>query len=954
MLNARSPFVPWLVLSLGCAPAVQQGLPAPEKSLDASVDASPAVVLKVKTAIALPTGATLTPDVAPGSRIHELDPHLPAHPGFRAGYAVSEALSPDGKTLAVLTSGFNALTTPKGEPIPDAVGEYVFFFELQANGELKEAGAVTVPNTFIGLAFSPSGDRLYVSGGPDDILRELGRDPTTGKYLETAPPIALGHVKPRGLGGLGLDQSPYAAGVAVSASGAIVAIVNHENDSLQVIDAASRKVTREIDLRPGKGVAGGEFPLAVLVVDEDRAYVTSQRDRELVEVDLATGAVLRRVQVGGQPTRVITTKDARRLFVANANTDTVSIIDRESMVVREEVRVAGPLGSLALSHRGSSPNALRLSPDEKTLYVSLGGADAIAVVDVAADGSGMSQTSGLVPTGFYPNDVIVSPDGRSLFVAYGKSSTGPNPRGPRGDRAALVKPFDVIMGDGTQFTLQLTRGGVHEFPIPDRRLLGPLTRQALANHHLDAQPAVPPVFKALDGKIAHVIFVVGENRTYDQLLGDAKGADGDPSLTMWGESITPNLHALTKRFVMLDRFFDSGGVSGDGWQWTMAGRSTDVAEKAMPLEYANRGTHTYDWEGTNRNINVSLATLDERLAYNPKTPKQIDLLPGRADVGGVDGPAQGGRGYLWDVAVGAGKSIRNYGCFVEDYRYSLPAKDPARILPIKDPFKQKTRVAFPASVALHDVTDPYFRGFDMAFADVRRVDEWTREFDAYEKDGTLPALELVRLPHDHTGAFARAEDGVDTPDTQVADHDYALGRLVERVSRSKYWSDTIIIALEDDAQNGADHVDSHRSFVVFAGGHVKGGLVHERYTTPSVLRTIELLLGLQPMSQADAVAPPISEALGEEVSTEPFVALVPDVLRSTKLKLPPAAKADAAAVLPRGDAAFWAIATAGMDFDHADRLPARAFNRALACGLLAANGCSSTAPETVVAADDDD
>jgi hypothetical protein len=938
-------------LAIACAPAVQHQLPIPDKgAADASVDAAAAEPeLAIGASIPLSTGATLTPDIAPGSRLFELDPHLPAHPDFRAGFAVSEALSPDGKTLAVLTSGFNQLQTPKGDPLPEASSEYVFLFDVDGR-TLKPAGSVAVPNTFIGLAFSPDGGALYVSGGPDDVVHELRRG-VDGKLAEVALPIALGH---RGKG-LGLEQGPYAAGIAVSPSGSLLAVANHENDSLQILDGNARVSLREVALRPFGGVAGGEFPMGAAFVGEDRVYVTCQRDRELVEVDPIAGKVLRRLRVGGQPTRVIATRDGKRLLVANANSDTVSVIDREPFVVKEEVRVSGPPGSLALSFRGANPNALRLSADEKTLYVSLGGADAIAIVRLADDTAAVSQTIGLVPTGYYPNDVVVSPDGSSLFVAYGKSATGPNPRGPRADRVANQKPYDLVMGDGTQFALQLIKGGVHAFPIPAARTLAALTHQALANHRLDVAPEVPPVFKALAGQVSHVIFVVGENRTYDQVLGDVKAGDGDPSLAMWGKELTPNLHALTERFVLLDRFFDSGGVSGDGWQWTMAGRSTDVAEKGVPVEYANRGQHSYDWEGTNRNVNVSLATLDQRLAFNPKTPKDMDLLPGQADVGGVDSPAQGGRGYLWDVALAAGRSVRNYGCFSEDFRYSLPATDKARVPPLKDPHSSKTRVAFPTSPALLGVTDPYFRGFDMRFADHWRVNEWAREFDAYEKNGDLPALELVRLPHDHTGSFAKADDGVDTPDTQVADHDYALGRLVERVSRSRYWESTIVIVLEDDAQNGADHVDSHRSFVAFAGGHVRGGLVHARFATPSVLRTIELLLGLQPMSQADAVAPPIAEALTPQVNTTPFTAIVPDVLRSTKLPLPPLPPGKTATTLPRGDAASWALATAGMDFDHADRLPARSFNRALACGLLATTrGCSSTEPAQVAEADGDD
>lgn len=931
-----------------CAPAAQNNVVPPQAGpSDAGADvaaASPS--LTMSAAIALPTGAMLTADAAPGSRLLELDPRLQGHPDFRAGFAVATALSPDGATLAVLTSGYNQLENDKLEPLPGARDEHVFLYAVTPGG-LREAQVVAVPNTFVGLAFSPAGDRLYVSGGSDDVVRELAKD-ASGAWSEVAPAVALGHLLPDGKGGLGLGEGPYAAGIGVSQGGARVVVANHENDSVSIVDAASRKVLGEVSLRPGGGRAGGEFPMGVVVVGEDRAYVTAQRDREVVEVDLNGAKVLRRFRVGGLPTRVIASKDGAWLYVANANSDSVSVIDRVAGTTREEINVAGPLGALPLSYRGASPNALRLSPDEKTLYVSLGGSNAIAIVALAGPGRGVSEVTGLVPTGFYPNDVSVSADGRALMVAYGKSSTGPNTKGPRHSRDKdMVAPFDTF-GDGTGFALQLVRGGVHTFPVPDARVLPLLTAQALENNHASKPPSVPKIFEALSGKVKHVVLVIGENRTYDQMLGDVPAGDGDKSLTLWGADYTPNLHALVSRYALFDRFFDAGGVSGDGWQWTMAGRTTDAAEKEVPIEYAVRGKHTYDWEGTTRAVNVSLATLTERLAFNPKTPKDPDLLPGQADFGGIDGPAQGGHGYLWDAALAAGKTLRNYGCFVDDYRYSLPEKDGARIAPNAHPFATKTRVAFPTSPALHDVTDPYFYGFDMKVADYWRVQEWLRERVEQEKSGAVPALELVRLPHDHTGNFKDAKDGVDTPDAQVADHDYALGLLVERLSQSKEWESTVIVALEDDAQNGADHVDAHRSFVAFAGGHVKkGAVVHTRYSTPSVLRTIELLLGLSPMAIGDAVAPPIEEAFTEDVDKEPFAAIVPSVLRATKLPLPKETGDKKAAMLPRGDAAYWALATLGMDFDHADRLPAGAYNRALICGLTRAEGCASTMVEEV-------
>jgi hypothetical protein len=450
------------------------------------------------------------------------------------------------------------------------------------------------------------------------------------------------------------------------------------------------------------------------------------------------------------------------------------------------------------------------------------------------------------------------------------------------------------------------------------------------NRGIASSPATAPIFDSLRGKVKHVIYVIGENRTYDQIFGDLPQTDADPRLLHWGRAITPNHHAMAVRSVIFDAYFAAGGVSGDGWQWTVGGRATDVAEKHVPLEYAERGQLTYDWEGLSRRINVGLATSEERRAWNPKSPADPDILPGARDYAAPE------NGFLWDAAIAAGISLRNYGCFIDDVRYSLPKSDPVRIPTLREPFATKTRVAFPDAPALMDKTDPYFRGYDLKVADFWRVKEWMREMDLFEKKGDMPALELVRLGRDHIGAFDRADDGVDTPDTQIADQDYALGLLVERVARSPFWESTVIVVLEDDAQNGADHVSAQRSFVLFAGGHVRAGgtVVHTRYSTPSALRTIELLLGMGPLAITDAFAPPISEAFSMDVSPHDFVATVPPVLRSTKLPLPPGDVTQ-----PRGSAAEWARAMEGMHFDHEDDLPTEAFNAALYCGLIEQTSC---------------
>ncbi len=932
-----------LVAVIACAPAPPSVQPVPGASASTSSRADAAAfapALGDLSAQHLPTGADITPLAAPGSVVLELDPHFPDHPELRVGYATSVALSPDGQTLAVLTSGYNRYWADDGAPIRGALDEHVFLFDVRDPERVTQLRVFGLSNAFWGLVFAPDGSKLFASGGADDAIYEIDRA-GEGAWGDPAPITKLGHAS-----GLGRKQGPIAAGIALTGDASSMVVANHDNDSLSIVELARRASTGDVDLRPGGGKPGGEYPAAVIVVG-DRAYVTSQRDREVVEVDLIARRVTRRVTVGGQPTKMVASRDGARLYVANANTDDVSVIDRAGLSVTATIPVGGPPRSLAASLRGASPNALALSPDGRTLYVTLGGANAVAVV--ALDDHGGGAFAGAIPTGFYPNDVAVSRDGSRLFVAYGKSAAGPNPKGPWSDGVRVrTKPY--MESGGNQFVLQRMRGGLHVLPVPPAATLDLLTRQALKNEHLDAPPAAPPIFERLRGKIRHVVYVVAENRTFDQLLADVPGLDGDRSLLLWPEAITPNQHALTRTFTGYDRFFDSGGVSGDGWQWSTAARSTDVAEKEIPLMYAERGRHSYDWEGKNRGVNVSLPTVAERQRADPRVPDDPDLLPGQADVAAPDRPREGGTGYLWDAAKAAGLRLRNFGFFVDDARYGLPAKDKAAIPPTREPYKTKSVVAYPAALGLANETDPYFRGFDMGFPDYWRTRELLRELDGFVKAKSLPDLLLVRLGGDHLGAFSRAVDGVDTPDTQIADHDYALGMLVEALSKTPFWEDTIVIALEDDAQNGADHVDAHRSVLYFAGGHAaRGAMVHTTYTTPSVLRTIEVLFGLPPLCRTDAAAPPIVEAFSESTDLTPFVAQIPAVLRATKLPLPAPPKtaegrADgvvavgaSTAASPRGTAASWAKATAGMRFDHEDELPPE-FNRVLYCNLAPSVG----------------
>lgn len=913
--------LPFLLTILACgAPALPMapplGGPIPAEP---SVAATPKPPVLVRSrGVQLATGDVLTVDAAPGSVILPLEPD--DLPGVRDGFAVSIAQDGVGR-IAVLTSGYNRGNAGKRP-------EHVYLYDV-AHGGPEKRQVLSIPNAFWGLAFGPGGS-LTVSAGSDDAVTRF----VPGEAgFEKGPVTKLGHKV-----GMGIGQGPYAAGLAVTTAGAVV-VANHENDSVSIV--AQDAVVAELDLRPAGAKPGGDFPAGVIAIG-DRAYVTAQRAGELVEVDVTGRKVARRVSVGAQPTKLVATRDGSTIFVANAGGDSVSVVDRATLTVTETLDVFPQTPAVPPGARhGGNPNAVALSADEKLLFVSEGGLNAVAIVERGTKDA-PSRVLGFVPTGFYPNDVTAFGDW--LYVAYGKSTTGPNIGGPRASKPPAFGPAGA-----DAFSLSMLHGGLHAFPRPSGGVLDALTRQVLENAHLASPAPVPPVFEALRGKVRHVVFVVGENRTFDQVLGDVTNADGDPNLVHWGEPISPNQHALAREFVTLDRFFASGGVSGDGWQWTVAGRSTDPTEKEVPIAYANRGEHAYDWEGANRGINVGLPTVAGRQAWNPKTPADPRLLPGVSDVAA---PHQA-TPFLWDVALAAGLDVRNYGFFAEDYRYGLKDKDPARVPVVRDPWRTKMRVGFPTAPGLIDRTDPYFRGFDMRFPDAWRIEEWVREFDAQVKQGTFPALTLVRLPHDHFGSFKSAAAGVDTPDSQMADHDWAVGTLVERIAKSPFWDDTVIVVVEDDAQDGADHVDSHRSLLYFAGGHVaRGAVVHTSYATPSVLRTIELLLGLPPLGRNDAVAPAIAEAFVDAPSPGTFRAIVPAVLRTTKLDLPAPAPGETPA-RARGDADSWDARTAGMDFSHEDRVPSAEFNEALYCALVAPVGCKTMGP-AIAQADDDD
>jgi YVTN family beta-propeller protein len=904
----------------------------------------------------LPTGVRITPTATPGAVFEALNADLATRPAFLADHAASTAMSPDAKTLLVLTTGYNRNNASgSGAPIPAESNEYVFVFDATRSPPRKTQ-VLQVPNTFFGIAWNPSGREFYVTGGVDDAVHVYALQGGTWAEKTPGSPIALGHGA-----GNGLQLKPAAAGVAVNGAGTKLVVANYENDSVSIVDLATGKAS-DVDLRPGKvdssraGTPGGEYPFWVAIRGDD-AYVSSQRDGEVVVVDLAIARVTARIPVGHQPGKMLLDRAGRNLFVVNASDDTVSVIDTGHRQVVDEIPVAAPRGLLGNRSglKGANPNGLALSPDERTLYVTNGGTNSVAVVRLAlvremrergkddpegdeTEEGAFSRVVGLIPTGWYPSDLALSGEGDRLFVINGKSNAGQNPGGCRDTLSTRSVDLGPCNGRN-QYVWQLEKAGLLTLPLPGPEL-SRLTLQVAANNRFQAalRGETRELMEHLRRHVKHVVYVIKENRTYDQVLGDLRGGDADPALNLFGERIAPNHHALARRFVNFDRFFDSGETSGVGWNWSTAARTTDAVEKTQPPNYAGRGL-AYDWEGTNRNINVGLATVAERQAANPFSPTDPDLLPGTTD---VSAPVMedGSTAYLWNAALHRGLTVRNYGCFGDLARYSIPSGTQGYVPLDHDPRATGNVQFFPAKPELQAISDPYFRGYDQKYPDYWRFKEWEREFDAYAAEGDLPALQLVRFPHDHFGSFGSAIDGVNTPELQMADNDYAVGLLVEKISKSRFKNDTLVFVVEDDAQDGPDHVDAHRSVAYVVGPYVKqGAVVSQRYDTVSMVRTIEEVLGLEPMGLTDGFAEPMVEAFERKVRPWSYSAIAPDPLRATALPLPATARRSKQggarlAARPSHDAGWWEGATRDEDFTREDAVSTERFNRVLWAGIL--------------------
>ncbi len=914
--------------------------------------------------VPLPTGQYVTPQVVTNALQQSLNPGLPAYPNFVAGMAVRSQLSPDGTLLAVLCAGQNSLLNASAAVDAANSTQYIFLYDV--SGANKTAPVLTQvvkqTNAFVGLVWSPDGNTLYAAGGNDDAVYVYSR---SGKTLTSSGQIALGHSSTKANAGLGQGVQPNAGGLAVSSDGKTLIALNNYNDSLSVIDTASQTVRYEHDLRPylanneaTQGVAGGTYPYAVLLLNNGRAYVSSDRDREVVVVDVSSpiaGRLVNRIKLDGNALGMTVNAAQTRIYVAQDNADQVAVIDTAATAsnpIAAKIDARFPPGLVTGNYTGASTSAVTLSPDGNTLYAVNSGANAIAVIPLT--GASANTVTGLIPTAYEPHDISFSPDGSWMYIINGKSDQGPNPRYlysntprlttityPGGNTAAVV-----AAGSANQYQFQLERAQLTSAKVPSAAELPALTAQVALNN-LYSVPPVPAdvaTMAFVRSKIQHVIYIVKENRTFDQILGDLEtGANSDPTLTMFGKRITPNFHRLATNFVTLDNFMAPGDGSMDGWSWSMAGRVTNTETITQQINYAfvNRGL-SYESEGTNRNVPVGLPTTVQRDAAtnggftNAATPLPggpANLLAGPGNHAATDAPFGVQNGYIFDAVLKAGGTVRNYGFLVNNI-----GSIGTIAAPVIDPFTSGIVQVAPVNPSLLDKTDLYFRGYDQAYPDLWRYNEWKREFDQFVANGALPNLSLVRFSHDHTGAFGTALAGVNTPETQQADNDLSVARLVEAVARSPYAASTLILVTEDDCQDGPDHFDSHRTTAYAVGAYVKqGATIGTRYNQVSLLRTIEDVLGTQHINLNTAYQRPMADIFdtGSNGSWT-YTAIASRILATTTLALADTGVkyADEMELRPKHDAAYWAKATRGFDFSDADRVPVDLYNQVMWDGLM--------------------
>lgn len=768
-------------------------------------------------------------------------------------FPMASALSPNKKFLAVLHGGYNPPSVVLLDPVT-----------------MKQISKIDLPDGWLGLSFSPDGKSLYVGGGARAMVYAL----TVGANgeLTRAGDWKLTEAAP--------THEDFTGDVAVSPDGRLLYVAMLHRNVVAVINPQSGRVIERF--------ATGRRPYRILVHPDNQSFfVSSMGDAAVLHHKAMDGQILERVRVGMTPMDMVwrgakTRLDdedagkpqpwAARIFVASSNTNSVHVIgvaESKTLSVVETINVS----LTPLQPMGSTPSALALSPDEKKLYVVCSDLNAVASVEVEGK---RSMVEGFVPSGWYPiaarsmgEDRLLIFNGRGAR-SFPNSVNGPNP---------LVRPAPLHLGGApVAYVGRLQRGSISVVEGLDPQRMNAYTASVKQNSaYRDEQTrenavssnVVPREVGVKSPVIEHVIYVLKENRTYDQVLGDLGKGNGDASLTLFGRDITPNHHKLAEEFVLLDNFYVNADVSADGHNWSTAAIAPAYVQRMWPNSYAGRRKH-YDYEG-----------------------------------GEVAANAPAGR--IWNNALAAGLSVRNYGWWVENLKTPEGGRQIARV---KDP-----------QLVAH--TSMNYRGFDLDYLDTERMKVFLEELKGFEASGKMPQFITLKIGNDHTSGLSANKL---SPKSQVADNDQALGMLVEAMSKSKFWAKTAIFVLEDDAQNGADHVDSHRSPGYVISPYTRRGVIDSTmYNTTSMLRTMELLLGLRPMTVYDASSTPMTRVFAAQAKMDPYVAV--------KVAYPMDERNPAAGTL--------AARSAKMDWDEADEIDDNELNQIL---WLALKGGTPPAP----------
>ena len=818
------------------------------------------------------------------------------------GFAAAMAISPDARYAAILNDGYGTQQ--------NQVHQSIAILDLSTN-QLTDFPEDRMPEDarqsyFLGLAFSSDGRHLYASvGSITDPTGEKPGDTGNGiavygfhagkvawdRFIKIPPQkIVAGKRVAQGVRKTAEGTAiPYPAGLAVIAGQGVpdeLLVANNLSDNVVLVDSASGQVLKQFDLST-RDLIPSAFPYTVIASrDGHRAWCSLWNASRVAELDLEKGTVARWIPLlepkdptapGSHPTAMLLSPDEKLLYVALSNMDRVAAIETGTGAAVPRFGVVWGNQKFA----GTSPIALAQSADGKRLFVANAAINALAVFDTSSlIANGITRDTafsflGFIPTEWYPTALATSGD--DLLIATSKGEgTGPNSgiSNLKSEKKHREHPYiaTLLYGSLTRLKIQDVEKQLPEF-----------TRRVEESNLLQATPGEIQ-FAGNSNPIHHVIYIIKENRTYDQVLGDLKAGNGDASLTMYGADITPNQHKLALQFGVLDNFYDSGEVSGDGHNWSTAAITTDYNEQTWQINYRGK-ERTYDFQGI---------VADEY----PLDQNEPD----------VNEPATG---YIWDNVATHGLTYRDYGEFIgglwckpTENKMTVHEGTPApnatcpknevnkgEALPpnVGQPHGSPSpwpwpvpilKTTKPTKAVLRDHFDPLFPDFNTEYPDQLRADEFLNEFDGFvrarkEGKGTeLPAFTLLYLSNDHTHGTTA---GKPRPTANVADNDLAVGRVAEAVSHSPYWDDTAIFILEDDAQDGADHVDAHRSIAFVISKYSPGSagqpfVDHHFYTTVNMIHTIETLLGLQPMNQNDAYAPvmaPLFSGVGDQ---PPFTA----------------------------------------------------------------------------------